>query len=222
MEIRKESVPEILHDRNWQIAMNEMEKFDELPRVKIARDWIITNKPRYLLDVGCGPGYLARIIKNYHLQIEIHGIDFSKTAIDHASNFLERSWRLDIDYEDIPAEDGSYDAIICMEVLEHVYNVTHIMNEIRRVLNHRGKALISVPNLAYWRYRFQLLKGVLPHPEVFSSEHIHAFVLSSLQEKLAQSGLYISEYRGYGNRIKFLAEKFPQLFSSTIFVECHS
>jgi ubiquinone/menaquinone biosynthesis C-methylase UbiE len=162
------------------------------------------------------------VIKNDHPQIEIHGLDFSKTAIDRASSFLDKSWRLNIDIEDIPAADGYYDAVICMEFLEHVYDFTHVLKEIRRVLKFGGKALISVPNLAYWRFRLQLLIGVLPHPEVFNPEHIHAFCFSSLQEKLAQSGLFISHYWGYGNRIKILAEKYPQLFSSTIFVECHS
>ena len=136
--------------------------------------------------------------------------------------FNEEGELVNIDIEDIPAADEYYDAVICMEFLEHVYDVTHVLKEIRRVLKLGGKALISVPNLAYWRFRLQLLVGVLPHPEVFNPEHIHAFCFSSLQEKLAQSGLFVSRYWGYGNRIRILAEKYPQLFSSTIFVECHS
>jgi 2-polyprenyl-3-methyl-5-hydroxy-6-metoxy-1,4-benzoquinol methylase len=218
----KESAPELLHDRNWHSSLNEIEKFYKLPRIKSARNWVSAHQPQNLLDIGCGAGYLAARIKNDHPQIEIHGLDFSKTAIDHASSFLDKSWRLNIDLEDIPAADEYYDAVICMEVLEHVYDITHVLKEIRRVLKPGGKALISVPNLAYWRFRLQLLIGVLPHPEVFNPEHIHAFVFSSLQEKLAQTGLFVSRCWGYGNRVRILAENYPQLFSSTIFLECHS
>ena len=218
----KESAPELLHDRNWRSSLNEMDKFNALPRIKIARNWVTARQPQNLLDIGCGTGYLAREIKNDHPHIKIHGLDFSKTAIEHASSFLEESWRLNIDVEDIPSPDRYYDAVICMEFLEHVYDITHVLKEIKRVLKPGGTALISVPNLAYWRFRLQLLVGALPHPEVLNPEHIHAFVLDSLQDRLTQAGLSTSRYWGYGNRIRILAENFPQLFSSTIFVECHS
>jgi len=214
------SSPATLHDRNWQNSLSE-DAVDKLPRIKIAADWITALKPLHLLDIGCGAGQLARRIKNALPDVQIHGLDFSKTAIDHASKFLEKTWQLNIDLEDMPTPDEYYDAVICMEVLEHIYDIMHLLKEIRRVVKPTGKVLISVPNLAYWRFRLQLLMGVLPHPEIFNPEHIHAFVLSSLKERMRRADLFISRYWGYGNRLKFLAEKYPQLFSSTLFVECH-
>jgi len=211
--------PELLHNKHWDISEEELRDLDTLPRIQIALNWIKDIKPKKVLDIGCGPGHLARLIKKNLPFTEIHGFDFSKVAIEKASQSLDQSWKLNIDLEDIPVESSHYDAIICLEILEHIYDVSHVLREIHRLLKHSGKALISVPNLAYWRYRLQLLIGVLPQPEIFNPQHIHVFTLANLRERLLESNLRIEHYWGYGQRLSALATRFPSIFSSTLFVE---
>jgi SAM-dependent methyltransferase len=50
-----------------------------------------------------------------------------------------------MDVQDIPADDGSFDAVICNHVLEHVPDDRRAMREIRRVLKPGGWAIIGVP-----------------------------------------------------------------------------
>lgn len=211
--------PELLHNEHWYISEEELRDLDTLPRIQIALKWIKDIKPKKVLDIGCGPGHLARLIKKNFPFTEVHGLDFSKVAIEKASESLDRSWKLNIDLEDIPVESSHYDAIICLEILEHTYDVDHVLKEMHRLLKHSGKALISVPNLAYWRYRLQLLMGVMPHPEIFNPQHIHVFTLAYLRERLLKSNLQIEHYWGYGQRLSALAARIPSIFSSTLFVE---
>ncbi len=152
-------------------------------------------------------------------QIEIHGIDFSHVAIEHAESILDKCWCINLDTDEIPAKSDSYDAIVCLEVLEHVYDAGHVLQEIRRVLKPDGRVLISVPNLAYWRYRLQLMAGQVPHDEVLSAQHIHVYNFSTLKNKASLSGLKVEKCWGYGVRMQKLAYNFPKLFSSTLFVE---
>lgn len=61
-----------------------------------------------------------------------------------------KSWdtsRIDIvgDITAIPAPDESFDAILCSEVLEHVPEPTHALNEFARLLKPGGKLILTAP-----------------------------------------------------------------------------
>ena len=49
--------------------------------------------------------------------------------------------------ENLPFPDGSYDCVMCIEVLEHLENLHHIFDELVRI--SRGDILVSLPNC--WR-----------------------------------------------------------------------
>lgn len=111
-----------------------------------------------VLDVGCGDGqhygkFLASIVKS-HI-----GLDVSSTALRSASQFGIKPclWP---GHESMPFKDESFDAAICIEVLEHLHNPEAVVGEMYRVLKPRGKVIVSVPNIAYFRERLLLLKGV--------------------------------------------------------------
>ncbi len=74
------------------------------------------------------------------------------------------------DIHDLPFEDDSIDAILCLAVLEHVENPIQAMSEMRRVLKPGGKLLLYVPFLYYyhayegyygdyWRFTYDTMKN---------------------------------------------------------------
>lgn len=73
------------------------------------------------------------------------------------------------DIHDLPFEDNSREAILCLAVLEHVENPIKAMEELHRVLKPGGKLLIYVPFLYYyhaekgyygdyWRFTYDTLE----------------------------------------------------------------
>lgn len=54
------------------------------------------------------------------------------------------------DVQDMPFDDNSVEAIICLAVLEHVENPIQAYKEIHRVLKPKGYAFIYVPFLYYY------------------------------------------------------------------------
>ena len=78
----------------------------------------------------------------------------------------EKETDLSFDFEKpFPVEGGSFDAILCINVLEHIFNYQNVLNESYRILKDGGVMVTAVPFLIrvhpspndYWRYTEQTL-----------------------------------------------------------------
>ena len=91
-----------------------------------------------VLDVGCGDMTFRKLVLA-HAE-EYDGLDIERRA-------PEVKYVGDVqDMHMIPTE--SYDAVLCLEVLEHVLDPFQAASEIYRVLRRGGKLIVSVPHLA--------------------------------------------------------------------------
>ncbi|HET6254270.1 MAG TPA: class I SAM-dependent methyltransferase [Puia sp.] len=90
-----------------------------------------------LLDFGCG----RKPYENLFTVSEYVGLDLEQTGHDH------RNSKVDVFYDGkhIPFPDGSFDALFCGEVLEHVFDPELVLPEMRRVLKPDATALMTVP-----------------------------------------------------------------------------
>ena len=99
-----------------------------------------------VLDVGCGEGYGCAILaKNAS---HVIGVDISHEAIAHAT--VKYSVNI-VEFRCMPAEklsfpDESFDAVVCLELIEHARDYTSVMKELRRVLRPGGTLILSTPN----------------------------------------------------------------------------
>jgi SAM-dependent methyltransferase len=65
--------------------------------------------------------------------------------VDYLSADLDQPAMENWDLTDVPHPDGSFDAIICSHVLEHVPDDRAAMRELRRILRPGGWAIVQVP-----------------------------------------------------------------------------
>ncbi len=98
---------------------------------QFVRDWTGYK----ILDVGCGGGFTSELLTKRGGKV--YGLDPSTALIETAKNHA-RANKLDIDYrvgvaELLPYEDEFFDAIVCVDVLEHVGNLETAISEIKRV-----------------------------------------------------------------------------------------
>lgn len=96
---------------------------------------------RRLLDVGCGTGELGRYAAAEG--IEVHGVDVDEGAVAKAAAF-EQAICLDLDRDDLPYEDGFFDAVLARDVFEHLRDPARAAREVRRVLRPGCVAVVSV------------------------------------------------------------------------------
>ena len=74
------------------------------------------------------------------------------------------------DGQRLPLKDKSIDTVVCLQMLEHVKKPAYVLQEISRILNKEGCAIISFPHLSYihgephdyFRYTMYGLKSLCP------------------------------------------------------------
>lgn len=96
-----------------------------------------------MLDVGCGTAWLSDHFRNYT------GIDGSpeamETARGHGINAILGNLN-----EPLPFADGSFDAAILKDLLEHVDNPAALVADLRRVLRPGARVYACSPDAQRW------------------------------------------------------------------------
>lgn len=96
-----------------------------------------------ILDIGCGSGYQLLTLKELYPHLELYGIDIVKTEnLPEIINFST----VDLEKDNLPFEQESFDFIMCRGVIEHVNNPSKIFAEAYRVLKKGGKFYVLTEN----------------------------------------------------------------------------
>ena len=101
-----------------------------------------------VLDLGCAGGFMAEALAARGAKVT--GIDPASEAIEVARAHAHAGG-LKIAYdvgvgEALPYAAGSFDAIVCVDVLEHVSDLTQVLAEVARVLRPGGLFLFDTIN----------------------------------------------------------------------------
>lgn len=100
-------------------------------------------------DVGCGGGLLSESLAR--AGAEVVGIDMGEAVIDVATLHLHESG-LDVDYrvqssaELAAAEAERFDAVCCMELIEHVPDPMALVDDLAAMLKPGGRLFMSTLN----------------------------------------------------------------------------
>jgi ubiquinone/menaquinone biosynthesis C-methylase UbiE len=99
-----------------------------------------------ILDLGCGKGRFARELQAQGAMVT--GIDLSTAMLSEASGVD----RVRASARSLPFRSGCFDAVIAVEVFEHLAPETWrtALSEARRVLTSRGSLAIVDKSLASW------------------------------------------------------------------------
>lgn len=124
-----------------------------------------------LLDIGCGDGTFTILLKESLKAKEVAGIEISQEAIAAAKEKGITAYHLDIDKSPFPFANDYFDVVYCGEIIEHVFDTDHLLNEVHRILKPDGIAILTTPNLAGWPNRLALLLGYQPFPTAVSPLH---------------------------------------------------
>lgn len=142
---------------------------------------------RRLLDVGCGTGTMLIHLKRYGCT---YGVDMDHEAVGFCK---ERDLHTvaQATAENLPFEDGAFDLVTFLDVLEHIPDQDSALAEARRIIRPGGFLMVAVP-----AYRF--LWGA--QDEV--SQHQRRYTARQLKERITAAGLEVRRLT-YFNTVLF-------------------
>ena len=147
-----------------------------------------------VLDVGTGPGTLARELARRQPQIQVYGIDLSDDMIRLARAHAEREHleeRVHFatgDVAHLPYPDNSFDVIVSTISMHHWYELEQPLRDLYRVLRPGGHV---------WIYDFRFLKVQAVEKALASTP----FAGTGLEHTLVRTGfLPFALYRRFALR----------------------
>ena len=128
-----------------------------------------------VLNAGCGEGLYAPLLETLPEVTDIVNVDLSAPAVAR-SRTDERHRDVRASVTALPFVEGTFDAVICSEVLEHIPDDASAVGQIARVLKRGGLLLASVPT----------------PPAPFDANHVReGYTRQELRDLLSRHGLEV-------------------------------
>jgi len=149
-----------------------------------------------VFEIGCGTGVTLAHLKEQGLAQEVHGMEWVKLeqahpAVDQwywgdAVSALER------------VEDGAYDAILCLDFLEHLADPWSFLEAVKSKLSPSGCLIASLPNLRRVKVLWNLaVRGRFDYAEegIMDRTHLRFFTRKSALELMNSGGFIVEEWK---------------------------
>ena len=95
---------------------------------------------RRVLDAGCGSGRTLDVLARYGAP---HGVELNPVGLAAARSRGHHVEEAPV--ETMPFDDGSFDLVTCLDVIEHTDDDVAALRELRRVTRPGGRLVVSVP-----------------------------------------------------------------------------
>ncbi|MEK9182264.1 MAG: methionine biosynthesis protein MetW [Patescibacteria group bacterium] len=182
----------------------------------------IHDKEISVLDLGCGDGLFLSLLKEKGINGK--GLDISEEGVAKTKN---RGFEASIfDFSDkLTFADKTFDVVVSLDVLEHLYNPESLLKEASRVSNRF--VIIGVPNFNSLPARIQVFFGAVPENNRPKKGHIYWFNYFALKKMISENNLVFKELRVntimenrflIGNLFKIMAKIWPSLFALSFVV----
>lgn len=191
---------------------NPVQRFWHQKKLEFAKEKLGALHGKKILDVGCGSGHLCFALAGSCK--EIIGIDISQHAIEFAQNMKQKLNLSNVifmktDPDSFPFQSESFDAVIMMELVEHLENPAFLLAEALRVLKKNGRIFITTPNYkSCWPLVEWLLDYFHLTPPLKGHQHISKFNRAILQ-KLLEPRVAISDQGSFYVISPFLSFCWP-------------
>jgi glycosyltransferase involved in cell wall biosynthesis/2-polyprenyl-3-methyl-5-hydroxy-6-metoxy-1,4-benzoquinol methylase len=145
-----------------------------------------------VLDVGCGPGVVACALAKRGCSV--WGVDADAAAADLARPHCERVIVADLESFDFAAAFAErFDAVLLLDVLEHLRNPGEVLQRLAAVLSPDGRLIASIPNIAHGAIRLALLSGEFRYTDtgLLDRDHVRFFDETAMQALFRDAGYSI-------------------------------
>jgi SAM-dependent methyltransferase len=121
--------------------------------------------------------------------------------------------------DDFPFENATFEVVVAMMIVEHLFDPFHAFRELARICKSGGVVLVNLPNIAALKCRLSLLFGHMPvtsskdwfDKREWDGNHLHYFTIKDTIRLAALFGLHLRTICSIGAGLK-LKDLAPSLF----------
>ena len=180
--------------KRWRIAQNvEKQAFNHITDKKphansefFSQNFLIGSEffcDKDILEVGCSPLAIIQGIKEAHFKV---GID--PLAGEWACFYEKSTSHIQGMGEYLPFKDECFDAVLCINVLDHVQSPSETLKEIQRCLKKGGTLLL-------WLQTFSTLRIIRRGLSLIDPPHPHHFSNGEISSVLQQLGINVDYHQ---------------------------
>jgi 2-polyprenyl-3-methyl-5-hydroxy-6-metoxy-1,4-benzoquinol methylase len=167
-----------------------------------------------VLEFGCATGYMSQVLKSSK-GCTVTGIEISPEAGELAKEHCDRVIIGDaeqLDYDELLGKQR-FDAILFVDVLEHLKEPSIVLERIRPYLSRRGAVVASIPNIAHGSVRLALLAGEFRYRKLglLDDTHLRFFTREGVQDMFEGAGYAIMKWLAHRVDIDRTEVGFPEL-----------
>ena len=177
-------------DRYWETR--NLTSTDARTRLRLALvESMLVHRRGSLLDVGCGRGVVAGYFAERDYTVT--AIDISPLAIawTHRQHPAIRTAVVDLECEPV---FGTYDVILCLEVLQQVRDPASVLRRLTNALTPDGEMVVSLPNEFHLARRLAIRCGRIDFGGI-DDTHIKLYTPSEHHRLFAACGLTVTGAR---------------------------
>jgi len=166
---------------------------------------LLGKKVGRILDIGCNTGRGGQVLKQLNPQFVVSGLDIVKDRLERLPKDVYEN-NVHGPSTNIPADDGTFDAVVAGEFVEHLYaeDLEKTLNEIFRVLKLGGQVLLTTPNPGDIKKKWR-------NESVLGDSHLSQHYPDILKMRLRMAGFSRVKIYGSGKVSSYLGYRFPAL-----------
>lgn len=169
------------------------------------------NSGNEVLDVGCNDGYIGAHADKSNM---FYGLEYMPESVKAAKKIYKDAIVYDLNKLRPLPWDKQFDVIVFADVLEHVTSAEEVLTFfVQRYLKPGGRVVISLPNIANWKVRSNLLFGRFNYTEtgIMDKTHVHFYTFKTARKLVRAAGLRVRSQHGGASLLGVIASLVPPL-----------
>lgn len=155
---------------------------------------LIARAPERVLDVGCGAGITAKLIRDRYPNADVFGLEMDPVLAEEAREHSILVFEGHLDDDDLQSSlenTAPFDLIICADVLEHMIDPSASLRRLASMMAKDGYLITSLPNVRHISTFWNLgIRGRWPQNDrgIHDATHLHFYARRDIIELCCSAG----------------------------------